>query len=197
MDTVTHGRTGWLIARAVPSEAGKKEAPLAVVAGSVLPHADNAASLLGSEFYLRIHRGISHSFAGVAVTSLLVALLLYRFGQWKDLKKLYLLALLGQLSHIALDLLHSYGTQVFPPFSDFRVSFDLLFVVDLVFTGIIVGGLFLSRRKPGPARAAIVVLAASVGFATVLHVRVEGAVRNAAERYGVPGVSASALPRLS
>ncbi len=94
MDTVTHGLTGWLIARAVPKEAGRKEATLAVVAGSVLPDADNIASLLGSEFYLRIHRGISHSFAGVAVTSLLVALLLYRFGKWKDLN-----GLVGGRSH--------------------------------------------------------------------------------------------------
>src|SRR3990170_6750941 len=196
MDTVTHGLTGWLIARAVPSEAGKKEATLAVVAGSVLPDADNVASLLGSEFYLRIHRGISHSFAGVAVTSLLVALLLYRFGKWKDLKKLYLLALLGQLSHIALDLLNSYGTQIFQPFSDARVSLDLLFIVDIAFTGIIVLGLLLSRYRPSRARAALVVLAAYVGFGAFLHLRAEDAVREAAERHGVPVVSSWALPRM-
>jgi inner membrane protein len=196
MDTVTHGLTGWLIARAVPSDAGKKEATIAVVAGSVLPDADNVASLLGSEFYLRIHRGFSHSFAGVAVTSLLLALLLYRFGKWKDLKKLYLLVLLGQLSHIALDLLNSYGTQIFQPFSDVRVSFDLLFIVDLAFTGIIVAGILMSRYRPSRARAALVVLAAYVGFAVFLHLRAEDVVREAAVRHGVPVVSSWALPRL-
>jgi len=196
MDTVTHGLTGWLIARAGPKETGRKEATLAVVAGSVLPDADNVASLLGSEFYLRIHRGISHSFAGVAVTSLLVALLLYRFGKWKDLKKLYLLALLGQLSHIALDLLNSYGTQIFQPFSDARVSLDLLFIIDIAFTGIIVLGLLLSRYRPSRARAALVVLAAYVGFAAFLHLRAVDAVREAAVRHGVPVVSSWALPRL-
>ncbi|MGE5700264.1 MAG: metal-dependent hydrolase [Deltaproteobacteria bacterium] len=196
MDTVTHGLTGWLIARAVPSEAGKKEATLAVVAGSILPDADNVASLLGSEAYLRIHRGVSHSFAGVAVTSVLVALLLYRFGKWKDLKKLYLLVLLGQLSHIALDLLNSYGTQIFQPFSDMRVSFDLLFIIDLAFTGIIVAGLVMSRYRPSRARAALVVLVAYVGFATFLHLRAEGAIREAAVRHGVPVVSSWALPSL-
>jgi inner membrane protein len=197
MDTLTHGLTGWLIGRAIPSEEGGKEATLAVVAGSVLPDADNVASLLGSEFYLRIHRGISHSFAGVAVTSLLVALLLYRFGKWKDLKKLYLLALIGQLSHIVLDLLNSYGTQIFQPFSDARVSFDLLFIVDLAFTGIIVLGLFLSRHRPRRAQAALCALAAYVGFAAFLHLRAENAVREAAVRQGVPVVSSWALPRLA
>ncbi|HBX42893.1 MAG TPA: hypothetical protein DEH27_03410 [Deltaproteobacteria bacterium] len=196
MDTITHGLTGWLISRAVPSDNGKREATAAVVVGSLLPDADNLTSLLGSESYLRLHRGLSHGFAGIAVTSLLIALLLYRFGKWKDLKKLYLLALLGQLSHVALDLLNSYGTQIFQPFSDARVSFDLLFVVDLVFTGIIVTGLYLSRRRPAPARAAILGLCVYVGFATFLHFRAEDAVRRAAESQGVPVVSAAALPRL-
>ncbi len=197
MDTITHGLTGWLVARAVPSDSGRREATAAVVLGSLLPDADNVTSLLGSEMYLRLHRGISHGFAGIAVTSLLIALLLYRFGKWKDLKKLYLLALLGQLSHVALDLLNSYGTQIFQPFSDARVSFDLLFVVDLVFTGIIVAGLLLSRRRAAPARAAIVGLCVYLGFATVLHFRAEDAVRTAAEMQGVRVVSASALPRLA
>lgn len=196
MDTVTHGLTGWLISRAIPMDGGGREATAAVVVGSLLPDADNVTSVLGSEVYLRLHRGLSHGFLGIAVTSLLVALLLYRFGKWKDLKKLTLLVFLGQLSHIALDLLNSYGTQIFQPFSDARVAFDILFVVDLVFTGIIVAGLFLSRRLPGPARAALVVLCAYVGIATFLHVQVEDAMRTAARRHGVRVVSASALPRL-
>ena len=196
MDSVTHGLAGWLTARALPKDSCRKEATAAVVIGSVLPDADHVATLLGNELYLKLHRGISHGFAGVALTSLLVALLLYRFGKWKDLKKLYPLVLLGQLLHISLDLLNSYGTQIFQPFSDARVSFDLLFVIDLIFTGIIVAGLALSRRRPAPARLAMAVLAGYVGFAAVLHFRAEDAVRSAARRYDVPVVSIAALPRL-
>ena len=196
MDTVTHGLAGWLTARALPSESGRKEAAAAVILGSVLPDADNVVRLLGSEMYLKLHRGFSHGFAGVAVTSLLIALLLYRFGKWKDLKTLYLFALLGQLLHISLDLLNSYGTQIFQPFSDARVAFDILFVIDLVFTGIIVAGLALSRRRARPARVAMAVLAGYVGFAAILHLRALEAVRSAAVGQGVPVVSAAALPRL-
>jgi inner membrane protein len=196
MDTVTHGLAGWLVAKALPSKEGRKEATAALVLGAVLPDADNVASLLGSELYLRIHRGLSHSFAGVLVTSLVVAMLIRRFGKWKDLKALYLLVLLGQLSHIALDLLNSYGTQIFLPFADTRVAFDILFIVDLAFSGIIVAGLLLSRGRPGRARAALLCLSAYVGFAVVLHDRAETAVRTAAERHGVHVVSSFALPRL-
>ncbi|HEX7519127.1 MAG TPA: metal-dependent hydrolase [Candidatus Deferrimicrobium sp.] len=135
MDTVTHGLTGWLVARALPDDwkgEHRATATAIVVLGSVLPDADNAASLLGSEVYLRIHRGLSHSLLGISISSLFVALLFARFGKWKDAKRLFLLALIGQVSHVVLDLLNAYGTQVFQPFSDARLSLDLLFVVDLV-----------------------------------------------------------------
>jgi membrane-bound metal-dependent hydrolase YbcI (DUF457 family) len=200
MDTVTHGLTGWLVARALPDE-WKGEHPgiaTAVVAlGSVLPDADNAASLLGSELYLRVHRGLSHSVLGIAVSSLVLALLFARFGKWKDAKRLFLLALLGQISHVVLDLLNAYGTQVLQPFSDARLSLDLLFVVDLVFTGIVVAGIAWSRggRARG-ARVAMASLAVYVGIAALLHGRAVDLVRDAAVRSGVRVVTASALPQL-
>ena len=200
MDTATHGLTGWLIARALPDDwkGGHAAAATAVVTlGSVLPDADNAASLLGSELYLRVHRGLSHSLLGISVSSLVVALLFARFGKWKDAKRLFLLALVGQISHVVLDLLNAYGTQVLQPFSDARLSLDLLFVVDLVFTGIVVGGIALSRGgKAGRARIAMASLAVYVGIAALLHGRAVDLVRDAAVRSGVRVVSASALPRL-
>ena len=200
MDTVTHGLTGWLVARALP-EHWKEEHPATatavVVLGSVLPDADNAASLLGSELYLRIHRGLSHSLLGISVSSLVVALLFARFGRWKDAKRLFLLALLGQASHVVLDLLNAYGTQVLQPFSDARLSLDLLFVVDLVFTGIVVAGIAWSRGgRAGRARVAMASLAVYVGIAALLHGRAVDLVRDAAVRSGVRVVTASALPQL-
>jgi membrane-bound metal-dependent hydrolase YbcI (DUF457 family) len=201
MDTVTHGLTGWLVARALPDK-WKGEHPgiaTAVVAlGSVLPDADNVASLLGSEPYLRIHRGLSHSLLGISVSSLVLALLLARFGKCKDPKRLFLLALAGQVSHVVLDLLNAYGTQVLQPFSDARLSLDLLFVVDLVFTGIVVAGIAWSRGgRAGRARLAMVSLAVYVGIAALLHGRAVDLVRDAAVRSGVRVVTVSALPRLS
>jgi inner membrane protein len=200
MDTVTHGLTGWLVARALPDD-WKGEHPAiatAVVAlGSVLPDADNAASLLGSALYLRVHRGLSHSLLGISVSSLVLALLFACFGKWKDTKRLFLLALLGQVSHVALDLLNAYGTQVFQPFSDARLSLDLLFVVDLLFSGIVIAGIALSRGgKSGRARVAMASLAVYVGIAALLHGRAVDLVRDAAVRSGVRVVTASALPQL-
>jgi inner membrane protein len=200
MDTVTHGLTGWLVARALPDDwkGGHAATATAVVAlGSVLPDADNVASLLGSELYLRVHRGLSHSLLGISVSSLVMALLFARFGKWKDAKRLFLLALVGQVSHVVLDLLNAYGTQLLQPFSDARLSLDLLFIVDLVFTGIVVAGIAWSRGgRAGCARVAMASLAVYVGIAALLHGRAVDLVRDAAVRSGVRVVAASALPQL-
>jgi len=199
MDTITHGLTGWLIARSLPEkwQGGHSKAATAIVTlGAVLPDADNAASLLGSEMYLRVHRGLSHSLPGIAASSVVLALLIARFGKWKDWKAIGLLLLLGQLSHVALDLLNSYGTQILQPFSDARFALDLLFIVDLAFTGIVVAGIRLSRGHPARGRASLAVLAAYVGVAAILHAGARDAVREAALRHGVKVVSAQALPAL-
>jgi membrane-bound metal-dependent hydrolase YbcI (DUF457 family) len=198
MDTVTHGLTGWLLAKAVPTEKWGREAKAAVVLGSVLPDLDEVSALFGSEFSVRFHRGISHSFAGIAVTSLLLALLVHRFGKWKNPAALWLLALSGLLSHVALDLLNSYGTQIFQPFADTRVSFDLLFVIDLAFTGIVAAGLWLSRGRPhpAPARVAFGALALYVGLAAAMHGRAEASLAEAARRDGIRVARTWALPRL-
>jgi membrane-bound metal-dependent hydrolase YbcI (DUF457 family) len=199
MDTVTHGLTGWLIARSLPEKwkCGHPKTAAAVVSlGAVLPDVDNVASLLGSETYLRVHRGLSHSIPGLLLTSLVMALLFARYGRLKDPRAVFLLAILGQLSHVALDLLNSYGTQLLLPFSDARLSLDILFVVDLVFTGIIVAGLAWSRREAARARTAMTVLAAYVGIAALCHAGARDAVRDAALREGVAVVSAQALPTL-
>lgn len=199
MDTVTHGLAGWLVARAEPvsiSAEARRTASAAAVVGAALPDADSLASLFGSEAYLKLHRGLSHGPAGIALSSLLVAFLFYRYGRWKEFRKLFLLVLLAQLSHVGLDLLNSYGTQVLAPFSDARFAFDILFVIDLVFTGIVLGGILLSRNGAGPARAALAVLLLYVAGATGMHLRAEGLVREAARRQGFPVVTARALPRL-
>jgi len=149
MDTVTHGLTGCLIARALP-DRWKGEHPAiatAVVALGSFSRTPTTRRPCWGANCTCASTGASPIPPRVSVSSLVVALLFARFGRWKDAKRLYLLALIGQASHIVLDLLNAYGTQVLQPFSDARLSLDLLFVVDLVFTGIVVAG------SPGPAAA--------------------------------------------
>jgi inner membrane protein len=56
------------------------------------------------------------------------------------------------VSHVVLDLFTSYGTMIFSPFFEYRYAWDLLFVIDLIFSGIIVFPLIISlfwKRRSG------------------------------------------------
>ena len=48
---------------------------------------------------------------------------------------------LGLGAHIAGDLITSFGTIIFAPFSDWRAAIGTTFIIDLWFSGIIVAGL--------------------------------------------------------
>ena len=84
-----------------------------------------------------LHRGISHSITFAVLMAPLLGWVvnwLYRkkneanFLQWTNL---FFWAI---FTHPLLDCLTTYGTQLFLPFSDYRVSIATVFVVDLFYT---------------------------------------------------------------
>ena len=85
--------------------------------------------------FLEYHRQFTHSLVFIPVGALIVALLA-RFLLRPDLdwRTIYLSALAGYATHGLLDSFTSYGTQLFWPFSDYRVAWDNISIVDLLFT---------------------------------------------------------------
>jgi inner membrane protein len=84
------------------------------------------------------------------------------------------IAALAVSSHVALDLITSFGTMIFAPVSDARYALGTTFIIDLWFTGIILAGLAASavwRRARTPAACALAALAAYVGFQYALQQR--------------------------
>jgi inner membrane protein len=82
-------------------------------------------------------------------------------------RALYGVTALALLAHIAGDVITSFGTMVFAPFSDWRAALGTTFIIDLWLSGIVVTGLVFSAvfyRSRIPAVAAAVVLAGYVGF---------------------------------
>lgn len=69
---------------------------------------------------------------------------------------------LGIASHILLDVITAYGTQVFHPLSDRRVSLGTTFVIDPLFTAILVAGLLATLRGGGRPIAASCLLLLSL-----------------------------------
>ena len=101
--------------------------------------------------FLEYHRQFSHSLFFVPFGSLVVALFLFPFFKGStSMKTVYVASFLGYATHGLLDACTSYGTQLFWPFSDERVTWNNISIVDPLFTLPIVALLLIAiitRRR--------------------------------------------------
>ncbi len=84
-----------------------------------------------------IHRGFSHSITFAVLMAPLLGWLVHNLYKKKNeagFKGWTLLFFLAIFTHPLLDSLTTYGTQLFLPFSDYRVSIATVFVVDIFYT---------------------------------------------------------------
>ena len=165
MDPLTHITAGVLIAQAGRDRfpAGKWLVPLAAFA-AWMPDIDNVVTLLGPEAYMRYHRGYTHSILGGAVMAWLLAWLVARFWKQAGRGRLFLLFSLCVFSHLFLDVITSYGTRIFLPFSDARVAISSVYIVDPVFTLALIALAVASFLRPA-ARKALAVAGLAVMLA--------------------------------
>lgn len=82
---------------------------------------------------LELHRHFTHSLIFIPVGALICAYILSFFFRvnWKSL---YLPALLGYMTAAPLDALTSYGTHLLWPFTDERTAFNIVSVLDPLYT---------------------------------------------------------------
>lgn len=203
MDTLTHAISGAVLGRAIQ---GTRHAPPAHAAtigflAAAFPDSDVVLQWLVDPLtFINLHRGLTHSLLLAPLWAVFIAVvcsLLFgtrgaqRFG-WRALWPLAFMAL---VLHIAADVITSYGTQVFAPFSDYKASYPTTFIIDVWFTGLLLAGLAISllRRSPLPARIALVMLAAYVGLQAVLLERARDFGERYAQSAGLHGASVIAL----
>ena len=85
--------------------------------------------------FLEFHRQFTHSLIFIPFGALLCALVFYPFARKKlSFKQVYLFSFLGYATHGLLDACTSYGTQLFWPFSNARVAWSVVSIIDPIFT---------------------------------------------------------------
>ncbi|MEJ2114516.1 MAG: metal-dependent hydrolase, partial [Gammaproteobacteria bacterium] len=86
--------------------------------------------------FLEYHRQFTHSLVFIPIGGLICAVLFYvLFARFKlTFKQIYLFCTLGYATHGLLDSCTSYGTQLFWPFTSYRVSWDTISIIDPLFT---------------------------------------------------------------
>ena len=199
MDPITHGLAGAVIARAGFSRSLEKWGSVTGVLVALSPDADYILRLFGEEIFLRYHRGITHSLIFLPVYSLFWALLFQRLSGTRRFLYFYLLCFFSLLSHILLDLMTSFGTMALVPITDQRLSWDLVFIVDLYFTGILLIPILLAclfkRYKRVLGVLSLSLLASYVGLCILNHNHALSETHRLIEEKGLHPRSVAALPQ--
>lgn len=162
MDPFTQGVLGAGFSQSFANKKKMAMACLAGIAGGMAPDLDifiisGNDPLLGIEY----HRHFTHSiwfipFGGliVAAAMWLVFTRLLKIKEW-DFKNLYIYTTLGYATHAILDACTSYGTRLFWPFSNARVAWDTIAVIDPIPTLVLFIFVILSYRRKSKTMARI------------------------------------------
>lgn len=144
MDPITQGLLGGSAALIVRKKDApiKKTKTLYIVGFAAGMLADLDILIQSSTdplLYLDYHRAFTHSLFFIPLGALIAYAILrpiLRAFKNEELspKELFLACLLSYASHAPLDALTNYGTSLFLPFSNMRVSLNLMAVVDPFFT---------------------------------------------------------------
>jgi inner membrane protein len=188
MEQVTQAVLGALFGHVAAAPALGRRAAIAGAVAGLLPDADVFLEPLADPaFPIELHRGPTHALAFVPVGAGLTTLLFLVMPSWRlRVGAVYAAAFAGWLSHAPLDACTSYGTRLWWPFSDAWVAWDLVAILDPLFTLMLFVGLYLAvrRRRVRPAVVALALACAYLTFGGVQRDRALAAQQALADARG-------------
>ena len=139
MDNLTHTLVGLAAAKAGLERLSPGATAVCLLAANA-PDADIVAAFGGSWFYLKHHRGITHSIVGTLAIALLIPLFYYAgdrlLAHWRGraaqvrLPGLLIASLLLSASHPLMDWTNNYGVRPLLPWSGQWFYGDLVYIID-------------------------------------------------------------------
>jgi inner membrane protein len=159
MDPVTQGVLGASLSQSFARN--KKQTAIAGLFGLLSGMAPDLDIVIRSSsdplLFLEYHRHFTHSLAFIPFGGLLCGTVMYlllgkRWGVSFLLTCLY--CTLGYATHAVLDACTSYGTQLFWPFSNVRIAWNSMSIIDPIYTVPIIVGVLMAaiKKQPGIAR---------------------------------------------
>jgi inner membrane protein len=203
LDPVTHVLLGANLAHAA---FGRRLGRAAALAGGLAAFAPDIDVFIHSAadplVAIAHHRGFTHSLAFAPVGAAIVAALWLMRPAWRDRARwpaLWAAATLAWLSHALLDAATSYGTQLLWPFSQARAGWDLIAIIDPIFTLALLAGLAVAlvRNTVRPTLVALACAAAYLALGGVQHARASAAQRALAAQRGHTPVRTEVMPTLA
>ncbi len=158
MDPLTQGVLGASLPQA--TAGGRRYAAAAGLLGFLAGMAADLDVLIRSDtdplLFLEYHRQFSHSLLFIPVGGLICALILHRLlakGRGLAFQQTWLFCTLGYATHALLDACTTYGTMLFWPFSDARIAWNTISIIDPLFTAPLLVAVVLAGRRGRPTYA--------------------------------------------
>ena len=135
MDSISQIVLGAACAEVVAGKKIGNKAMLLGALGGTIPDLDIAANFFTDEMTaMAFHRGFMHSLLFAVLFPWLIGWVVHRFSKNGTYFLYVQLFFWSIFTHPLLDCFTGYGTQLFQPFSDFRVQWDTVSVVDPIYT---------------------------------------------------------------
>lgn len=136
MDLVTQGVLGAAFAQ---NFSKKKSVTIATIAGFLGGLGADADVFIRSSIdpllSIEFHRHFTHSLIFIPIGALITAFITWLILRRRDsFREVYYFSFLGYATHALLDACTSYGTRLYWPFSNVRIAWDNVAIVDLFFT---------------------------------------------------------------
>jgi inner membrane protein len=175
MDTITQGVLGAAAAQSALSRRLPRGAGLIGALGGMAADLDVFIySFNDPTVSWTFHRHFTHSLIFIPLGGLIVALPFLMMKRFKDHKReVALAAIIGYATHGLLDAFTSYGTQLLWPFTNLRVAWDWIPIVDPIYTiPLWIGVIWTARTgKPKAVRAALLLSMLYICFGGWQHHR--------------------------
>ncbi len=179
LDGFTQGLIGAAASGAVLGNRLGRTAYAVGFVGGMLADADYLIRLPSDPLYTTVmHRGFSHALIFIPVGGVIAALPFLWKKSLRPMWKLILLAgIIGYATHGLLDACTTYGTRLLWPFSDRRVAWNLISVVDLLFSvPLLVAVIWgVKQRRSMPAQRVMIWCGVYLMLCGVQHCRVRSA----------------------
>jgi|TARA_B110000908_G_scaffold172467_1_gene240111 inner membrane protein len=193
MDPISQGLVGAALSQ---SRGSNKQLKIAGILGFLSGMAADLDVFIRSSedplLFLVYHRQFTHSLIFIPFGGLICALVLHKLFSRQhgiSLKETWLFCTLGYATHALLDACTTYGTQLLWPFSDARIAWNIMSIIDPVYT-LTLSALLLSAYISKQRKLAVIGLIWVVSyplFGLIQRERaIDGAQRVAAERNHIP-----------
>jgi inner membrane protein len=175
MDTITQGILGAAASQSLLSRRLPRGAGFIGAVGGMAPDLDIfIRSTNDPTVSWLFHRHFTHSLIFIPIGGLIAALPFLFLSRYKDHRKEVILAsIIGYATHGLLDAFTSYGTQLLWPFSDYRVAWDWIGIVDPIYSLILLIGVMFTAytKQMRPVRIAFLLASLYLCFGGWQHHR--------------------------